>query len=112
MLGWKLFAVVNAVVVAFTIVRPEADLLANPLAMFGMLLSLPTALGLLLYAFGKTLLPSGFWNLLSLAWAGLSVFLLSTAVSALIKMPINAGGYLITGFGALAVVGARQFFRG
>jgi hypothetical protein len=110
MTGWKVFSVLNALVVISTIVGPRAGSYDSPFELAGIIISIPAALGLILYAFGKHLFSSTFWKVFAWVFAGFSLVAIGLFLKQTVATAMADGFKPVGMLGAIAVVVCLQFF--
>lgn len=109
-LGWKAFALINAGVVVSILVAPAPGMFDDPLNIISTILSLPAAIGLLIYAFNQGPGSPRLWAACSWMFGGYSIVGLVVGCYRIIgKMDPTPYGILVA-IGAIATVGAHQYF--
>ena len=106
--AWKIFAVLNAVLVISSIVRPGGRLSAVELASSA--ITAVAAVGLVLYAFSNTILNPDFWRAFSNLFAAVSIIVIGAFVYSAHSRMISSLDQLVAGLGAIAVLAAVQYF--
>lgn len=108
--GWKLFAVLDGVLVLKTIVAPTGTAPLDAFAILNLTMSAAASVGLLLYAFQLPALARPVWQMFAPAFAIYSVYIVSHMATNMARQPIGNGDQLIGMVGALALCGALQYF--
>lgn len=106
--AWKIFAILNAVLVMSSIIWPGGRLSAVELASSA--ITAVAAVGLVLYAFSNTVLKPEFWRVFSSLFAAGSVIVIVGFVYSAHSRMISSLDQLVAGIGAIAVLAAVQYF--
>ena len=109
-MGWKIFAIVNAILVGMTIFGPRSSAYSAPFEIFSILISIPAAIGLALYAFNRLFLTPSAWRIFSWLFAAYSIGIIGLFLKQLVDK-VAGGAALLPIAGALAIVVALQFFN-
>lgn len=108
-MGWKVFAVLNGLIVLKTIFDP-VDEGYSPFEMLSIAISIPAAIGLALYAFRRRWLPSAPWKPFSWLFAVYSVWAVGLFLWNMRNKSVEGFDGAIGMIGAFALVAALQYF--
>lgn len=109
-LGWKIFALVFAGFVLASLVTPEAGDFDSAFEIFSGLLSIPAAIGLVLYSFGRRPAFLPFWTAIAWVYALESLFAIGMFIVNIAGTPGRFAASPAGVIGALAIVVALQYF--